>query len=133
MRLTLPRLAIPSTIGAQQSSRTGLRAVPPALLPPIPLYRRILRSHRKYLDPEMRILGDQYIKSEFRAHRDVENPVHIVGFLTEWQMYAQQIEGEAWRGERMEKGKVEKMSGMSLSLLQYSICHVDMAPGECGV
>jgi hypothetical protein len=30
----------------------------------------------------MRLLGDQYIKSEFRAHRDVENPVHIVsGYL----------------------------------------------------
>jgi hypothetical protein len=26
----------------------------------------------------MRLLGDEYIKSEFRAHRDVENPVHIV-------------------------------------------------------
>jgi hypothetical protein len=26
----------------------------------------------------MRLLGDEYIKSEFRAHRSVENPVHIV-------------------------------------------------------
>lgn len=26
----------------------------------------------------MRLLGDSYVKSEFRAHRDVENPVHIV-------------------------------------------------------
>ena len=26
----------------------------------------------------MRLLGDEYIKSEFRAHRDVENPMHIV-------------------------------------------------------
>ena len=26
----------------------------------------------------MRLLGDEYIKSEFRAHRNVENPMHIV-------------------------------------------------------
>lgn len=50
-----------------------------ALLPPIPLYRRLLRTHRKFLPPEMRVLGDEYIKSEFRAHRAVENPMHIVG------------------------------------------------------
>jgi hypothetical protein len=29
----------------------------------------------------MRLLGDQYIKAEFRAHRNVENPVHIVCLL----------------------------------------------------
>lgn len=49
-----------------------------ALLPPLQLYRRLLRVHRKKLDPEMRILGDLYIKAEFRAHRETENPVHIV-------------------------------------------------------
>ena len=26
-------------------------------------------------------------------------------------MYAQQIEGESWRGEKMDKGKIDKMSG----------------------
>jgi hypothetical protein len=51
-----------------------------ALLPPLQLYRRILRVHRRKLDPEMRILGDSYVKSEFRAHRNVENPLHIVRF-----------------------------------------------------
>ncbi len=54
---------------------------PMALLPPIPLYRRLLRAHRKHLPVEMRVLGDEYVKAEFRAHRDVENPVHLVGFL----------------------------------------------------
>lgn len=80
----------------------------------------------------MRLLGDEYVKAEFRAHREVENPVHIVswdatqdeekrveerangyqiGFLTEWQMYAQNLEGEKWIGETMDKGKIDKMSG----------------------
>lgn len=108
LRPTLHLLATPSGIGAQSA---GLKRVPPALLPPIPLYRRILRTHRKFLPKEMRVLGDEYVKAEFRAHQKIDNPVHIVGFLTEWQSYAQQIEGDSWRGEIMDRGKVDKMSG----------------------
>jgi len=28
-------------------------------------------------------------------------------------MYAQALEGDSWKGEKMDKGKIEKMSGMS--------------------
>jgi len=59
-------------------------------------------------------MGDAYIKSEFRAHRNVENPVHIIGFLTEWQMYAQKLEGDSWLGERMDPAKIEKMSDQQM-------------------
>jgi Complex1_LYR-like len=124
-----PRLLMATPTAA--GSTKGFRPAPLALLPPIPLYRRLLRAHRKHLPREMRVLGDEYIKSEFRAHRDVENPVHIVrgrffwingllanalqiGFLTEWQMYAQKLEGDSWKGERMDMAKVEKMSGTLL-------------------
>jgi hypothetical protein len=68
-------MATPSTMGSKSSLSEAL-----ALLPPLQLYRRILRVHRRKLDPEMRILGDSYVKAEFRAHRTVENPLHIVGF-----------------------------------------------------
>ena len=65
-------MATPASIGSKSSLSEAL-----ALLPPLQLYRRILRVHRK-LDPEMRVLGDSYVKNEFRAHRSVENPLHIV-------------------------------------------------------
>lgn len=71
MRASLMRLATPA-------AQKGLRPAPMALLPPIPLYRRLLRAHRKHLPAEMRVLGDEYIKAEFRAHRNVENPAHLV-------------------------------------------------------
>lgn len=87
------------------------RSSPMNLLPPIPLYRRLFRAHRRHLPSEQRVMGDMYIKSEFRAHRNVENPMHIIGFLTEWQMYAQQIEGASWRGDKLDKSKIDKMSG----------------------
>jgi hypothetical protein len=50
------------------------------LLPPIQLYRRILRAHRK-LPQKHRVLGDLYVKSEFHAHKEVDNPIHIVSRL----------------------------------------------------
>ncbi|ESZ99521.1 hypothetical protein SBOR_0086 [Sclerotinia borealis F-4128] len=111
MKLSLRLLyASPSAAGTGK----GFRPAPMALLPPIPLYRRLFRAHRKHLPREMRLLGDEYIKNEFRQHREVENPVHIIGFLTEWQMYAQKLEGESWIGERMDKEKIDKMSDQQL-------------------
>ncbi|KAI6249934.1 Succinate dehydrogenase assembly factor 3, mitochondrial [Erysiphe necator] len=104
-----PRSLMASSIN---SSNHGFNATPMALLPPIPLYRRILRTHRKHLPKQMRLLGDEYVKKEFRSHKNIENPIHIIGFLKEWQMYAQKLEGNEWIGERMDPAKIEKMSGM---------------------
>ncbi|KAI9882915.1 MAG: hypothetical protein M1823_005334 [Watsoniomyces obsoletus] len=95
----------------------GLKPAPMALLPPLPLYRRLLRAHRRKLPNEQRLVGDEYVKAEFRRHRDVENPIHIIGFLTEWQMYAQAIEGDSWQGETLDREKIDKMSDEQLTQL----------------
>lgn len=120
MRHVLRLLASPSTIG----SSSGFNPAPLALLPPIPLYRRCLRAHRKFLSNEMRVLGDEYLKSEFRAHRNVENPIHIVGFLNEWQKYAQQVEGKFWVGEKLDTEKIDKMSGMCCDVVGINIINL---------
>ncbi|CAK7228467.1 hypothetical protein SBRCBS47491_006916 [Sporothrix bragantina] len=104
-------------LASTASPKAGLRPAPMALLPPIPLYRRLLRAHRKFLPHKMRTLGDEYIKAEFRAHRKVDNPAHLIGFLTEWQLYAQQIEGEAWVGEKLDPNKVAKMNDQQIGQL----------------
>ncbi|KAL9123995.1 MAG: hypothetical protein Q9217_006632 [Psora testacea] len=128
MKLSPRLLANPTTAGSTQ----GLKPAPLALLPPIPLYRRLLRSHRKFLPKEMRVLGDQYVKSEFRSHRDVENPMHIIGFLTEWQMYAQKVEGDAWKGEKLDKGKIDKMSDQQLGQLYELMQAIQVQSREKG-
>jgi hypothetical protein len=101
-----------------------------ALLPPILLYRRLLRAHRKYLPAEMRVLGDQYVKAEFRAHQKIDNPVHIVGFLTEWQNYTQMIEGDQWKGDKMDKAKVEKMSDEQIAQMYELMQAIRESEGE---
>ncbi|CAH0026405.1 unnamed protein product [Clonostachys rhizophaga] len=129
MRSTLMRLAT-----AQAGN--SLRPQPMALLPPIFLYRRILRAHRKHLPADMRVLGDEYVKAEFRAHRKVDNPAHLaspelpspacdcpspvsnkIGFLSEWQLYAQKIEGDSWKGQKIDETKLAKMSDEQIQQL----------------
>ena len=34
-----------------------------------------------------------------------------IGFLTEWQLYAQKLEGDSWVGEKIDKSKLDKLSG----------------------
>ncbi|KAF3480361.1 acetate non-utilizing protein 9 [Arthroderma uncinatum] len=103
-----------------------------ALLPPIPLYRRLLRAHRKKLPTDLRFLGDSYVKSEFRAHRSVENPIHIIGFLTEWQLYAQQLEGDSWTDGKLDKAKIDKMSDQQIGQLYELMQAIKQDGGEGG-
>ncbi|GAC72093.1 uncharacterized conserved protein [Moesziomyces antarcticus T-34] len=84
------------------------------ILPPVKLYRRLLRAHRK-LDADMRAVGDNYIKDEFRRHRSIDNPLQIVGFLSSWKMYLDQLEVQqgqpgGFRGHRLDPQLLEKMS-----------------------
>jgi hypothetical protein len=36
-------------------------------------------------------------------------------------MYAQKLEGDSWIGERMDTGKIDKMSGLCTLLLRFSL------------
>lgn len=79
------------------------------LLPPLKLYRNILRAHREL--PELqRSLGDKYVKSEFRLHKDIDNPLHIVGFLASWQDYLNLINNGKWQTGSLSRETFEKMS-----------------------
>ncbi|SRR6266852_4672870 len=96
------------------------------------LYRRILRAHR-HLPVEMRSLGDDYVKAgscslffgaitpdtrplaslEFRRHKDVTDPGYIIGFLSQWKVYLDQIpvgpEADRFRGKRLDPTVFEKV------------------------
>ncbi|KAK7037745.1 hypothetical protein VNI00_010706 [Paramarasmius palmivorus] len=115
MRHTLLRLAESVT-----TKPLNLQEANATLLPPIPLYRRLLRAHR-FLPREMRSLGDDYVKSEFRRHREVTNPVHIIGFLSQWKIYLQDLpqgpEGEVFRGKKLDPFLLEKMSSEQVGQL----------------
>ncbi|XP_030741159.2 succinate dehydrogenase assembly factor 3, mitochondrial [Echinops telfairi] len=50
------------------------------------LYRRILQLHQ-VLPPDLKALGDQYVKDEFRRHKSVGSD-EAQRFLQEWEAYA---------------------------------------------
>ncbi|EMD31278.1 hypothetical protein CERSUDRAFT_100473 [Gelatoporia subvermispora B] len=120
MQRTIPRLA-------ESISRRplNLREASAALLPPLPLYRRILRAHRS-LPYEMRSLGDDYVKAEFRRHKSIDNKVHIIGFLSQWKMYLDELPAEpdpqSFKGKKLDPTVVEKMSAEQLGQL-YELMH----------
>jgi len=76
---------------------------------------------------EMRSLGDDYVKSEFRRHRDVMNPVYVMGFLTQWKMYLDQLpagpDARAYSGKKLDPTIFEKMLPEQLAQL-YEVMHV---------
>ncbi|CAG8727502.1 4671_t:CDS:2, partial [Acaulospora colombiana] len=110
MRSALQRLAQPILLS---DANTALYAAKDTLLPPVPLYRNLLRIHRR-LPIEMRSLGDDYVKSEFKRHKTADNPVHIMGFLVEWNRYLDQLDVQlgapgTFRGRKMDDTMFEKL------------------------
>ncbi|KAF9233176.1 ACN9-domain-containing protein [Melanogaster broomeanus] len=101
----------------------NLRQASATLYPPIPLYRRLLRAHRR-LPVEMRSLGDDYVKAEFRRHQKVTNPVYIMGFLTQWKMYLDELPQDptAKSFKKLDATVFEKMSPEQLGQL-YELMH----------
>ena len=101
----------------------NLREASATLLPPLPLYRHLLRAHRR-LPYEMRSLGDDYVKAEFRRHKEVTNPVYIMGFLSQWKMYLDQLpeDPRAENFKKLDATTFEKMSAEQLGQL-YELMH----------
>lgn len=93
-----------------QATRRTIPARPKVLiLPPLPLYRQILRAH-KLLPPEQRLLGNEYVKTEFRLHKNMDSPAQIIAFLSSWQHYLECIKGDQWKLEKLDMVKIQSMS-----------------------
>lgn len=52
--------------------------------------RSILKEHRSRLPPVMRKLGDDYVKAEFKSHKNAK-PEHLIHFFPAWEDYLLKI------------------------------------------
>ncbi|KAM3716658.1 Succinate dehydrogenase assembly factor 3 [Dirofilaria immitis] len=75
---------------------------------PLILYKRILRLHYG-LPKEMRMIGDCYIKDEFRRHKNVSAEQALV-FLKEWKEYCTILSKQL-----SNRGIAKKILGVSLN------------------
>lgn len=55
------------------------------------LYYLIKKAHVQSLPPKMRELGDRFVKQEFRAHLQNNEPKYMQGFVEKWIEYYQQL------------------------------------------
>ncbi|KAJ2665356.1 hypothetical protein IWW48_000245 [Coemansia sp. RSA 1200] len=72
------------------------------------LYRRLLRVHR-LLPREIRFVGDQYVRAEFRNHRSVTDQRLLDQFFKQWTMYLETMEHTAMKNKK--KGNNNNISG----------------------
>ncbi|KAJ2455065.1 hypothetical protein GGF42_003492 [Coemansia sp. RSA 2424] len=63
---------------------------------PLRLYRSILRTHR-LMPREMRFVGDQYVRSEFRSHRAVSDRRFLEPFFAQWTSYLHLLQEQTGR------------------------------------
>jgi len=61
------------------------------------LYGRILRVHR-HLPPQMKALGNAYVRDEFRRHRIV-TPEELATFTKGWKQYVAELERQVVTGD----------------------------------
>lgn len=110
--LTIAARSLCAVRGVHTAATPEVRAASHTLLAPIPLYRALLRAHRRLL-PEMRSLGDDYVKAEFRRHKEVTNPLYIVGFCSQWKMYLDTLLADDdplnHRGQRLDPDLLDKV------------------------
>uniref|UniRef100_A0A8C5MMK6 Succinate dehydrogenase assembly factor 3 n=1 Tax=Leptobrachium leishanense TaxID=445787 RepID=A0A8C5MMK6_9ANUR len=62
------------------------------------LYKKILLLHQTF-PLHMKALGDQYVKDEFRRHKNV-SPQEAKRFMEEWETYAALL----WKQAKDERG-----------------------------
>ncbi|XP_077993846.1 succinate dehydrogenase assembly factor 3, mitochondrial-like [Glandiceps talaboti] len=74
------------------------------------LYKRVLTLHRT-LPLDLRAVGDQYVKDEFRRHKNASKE-ETEKFMHEWQVYAntlamQNTQGSADYGAHLAEEKLD--------------------------
>ncbi|KAG7457507.1 hypothetical protein MATL_G00227910 [Megalops atlanticus] len=62
------------------------------------LYKRILLLHR-FLPLDLRALGDQYVKDEFRRHKSA-SPEEVRCFMAEWENYKHTLQTQVLESVR---------------------------------
>jgi hypothetical protein len=56
---------------------------------------------------EMRMLGDTYVRSEFKLHKPVTNEAQLDAFFVAWDQYLNQMTATARRRGAVETGVLE--------------------------
>ena len=74
------------------------------------LYRSILREHKNRLPVEMRILGDEYVRNEFKLHKTASEE-QVQKFSVAWNNYLRTLRKQSSRyGRDLDEMTKENLS-----------------------
>ncbi|CBK20881.2 uncharacterized protein [Blastocystis hominis] len=73
------------------------------------LYRRILRVHEKKLPFEMRVLGNLFVKEEFKKTLKAK-PMYWPRFINEWEAYYDDLAKDLHVGKDLSEEDKEAMN-----------------------
>lgn len=54
----------------------------------------------------------KFTNAEFRRHQKIDNPLHIIGFLSQWKLYLDQLPedpSQEFKGRKLDPTVVEKV------------------------
>jgi hypothetical protein len=71
-------------------------------------YRSILKAHKRNLPYEMKVLGDSYVKSEFKHFKNVTDKGQLEQFYTAWNQYLDQLLQTARTKESIAAGSLDQ-------------------------
>lgn len=78
------------------------------------LYRSILQLHRHLPTPTLRLLGDEYVKNEFKLHWKTANDAQMAEFMRSWTAYRDLLRDQIVAGQQ-NVGRDLDESGAPLS------------------
>lgn len=64
------------------------------------LYRSILQLHRHLPTPTLRLLGDEYVKNEFKLHMKKANEAQMAEFMQSWSGYRDLLRDQILAGQQ---------------------------------
>jgi hypothetical protein len=80
------------------------------------VYRRILKAHKRHLPYEMKVLGDTYVKSEFKLFKNVADQGQLDQFYTAWHRYLDQLLQTARTNDAVAAGSLDQAPSNDVTL-----------------
>ncbi|TNM92688.1 hypothetical protein fugu_018090 [Takifugu bimaculatus] len=81
------------------------------------LYKRILVLHR-FLPIDLKALGDQYVKDEFRRHKNAASE-EVKSFMKEWEGYRDTLQTQVLDAAQKRGGSVQFGASLTEEKLRH--------------
>jgi hypothetical protein len=63
------------------------------------------------------------VKQEFKLHKDIDNSVQVIAFLSSWQKYLENVMGHTWKEDKLDMAQISQMSDQQvIQVGKFNFC-----------